>query len=79
MAITNTQPTAAARRMRVYRKRRRNRMQCFSVLLHTSEIDGLIRKGYLADKARHDRRAVQQALDSYVCELLPPPKECSDA
>ena len=48
------------------------------VLLLPSEIDGLISKGYLDDKARHDRRAVQRALEFYVCDLVPF-KECSDA
>ena len=66
----NAQP-AAALRMRIYRKRRRNRMQCISVQLHASEIDGLISKGYLGDKARHDQRALQRALNSYVCDLVP--------
>ena len=46
------------------------------VLLLPSEIDGLISKGYLDDKARHDRRAV--GLEFYVCDLVPL-KECSDA
>ena len=58
-------------RQRIYRKRRRNRMQCSPVQLHASEIDGLISKGYLGDNARHDRRALQQALNSYVCDLVP--------
>ena len=35
-------------------------------------------KGYLDDKARHDRRALQRALNSYVCDLVPF-QECSDA
>ena len=39
--------------------------------LAASEIDGLISKGYLDEKARHDRRAVKRALDSYVCDLVP--------
>ena len=71
MVMASPRPTAAALRMRIYRKRRQKRMQCFSVELHPSEIDGLISKGYLHDKARHDRRAVQRALESYVCDLVP--------
>jgi hypothetical protein len=78
MTMPNPPPTAAALRMRIYRKRRRHRVQCFSVQLLASEIDALISKGYLDDKARHDRRAVQRALESYVCDLVPF-KECSDA
>ena len=71
MVMPSPPPTAAALRMRIYRKRRRNRMQCISVQLHASEIDGLISKGYLGDKARHDQRALQRALNSYVCDLVP--------
>jgi hypothetical protein len=78
MVTSSPPPTAAALRMRTYRKRRRNRVQCFSVLVHASEIDGLISKGYLDDRARHDRRAVERALGSYVCDLVPL-QECSDA
>jgi hypothetical protein len=63
--------TSAALRQRTYRKRRRNCMQCISVQLHASEKDGLISKGYLDDKAWHDRRALQRALNSYVCDLVP--------
>jgi hypothetical protein len=71
MIMPSPPPTAAALRMRTYRKRRRKRMQCFSVELLPSEIDGLISKGYLDDNARHDRRAVQRALEFYVCDLVP--------
>ena len=78
MVMPSPRPTAAALRQRIYRKRRENHLRCFSVLLAASEIDGLISKGYLDDKTRHDRRAVQQALDCYVCDLVPF-KECSDA
>ena len=78
IAIASPPPTVGALRMRKYRKRRQKHMQCFSVELLPSEIDGLISKGYLDDKARHDRRAVQRALEFYVCDLVPF-KECSDA
>jgi hypothetical protein len=71
MVMHSPPPTAAALRMRIYRKRRRNRMQCISVRLHASEIDALISKGYLNDNARHDRRAVKRALEFYVCDLVP--------
>jgi hypothetical protein len=46
-------------------------MLCISVQLHASEIEGLISKGYLDEKGRHDRRAVQRALGFYVCDLVP--------
>ena len=78
MVMPSPRPTAAALRQRIYRKRRQTRVQCFSVELLPSEIDGLISKGYLDDKARHNRRAVQRALESYVCDLVPF-EECSDA
>jgi hypothetical protein len=56
MGMPSPPPTAAALRQRIYRKRRRKGMQCFSVELLPSEIDGLISLGYLDDQARHDRR-----------------------
>jgi hypothetical protein len=38
---------SAAERMRIHRKRQRNGLQCVRLLLHETEIDGLVRRGLL--------------------------------
>ena len=63
-------PTPVAERMRLYRKRRRRRMRCVRVQLHVTEIDALIRKGYLDPKSRDDRDAIYAALGAFVDDAL---------
>ena len=48
-------PISAAERMRIYRTRRRNGQRCVQVLLHETEIDELVRKGFLRPQRRHDQ------------------------
>jgi hypothetical protein len=39
-------PLPAAERMRVHRTRRRNGLRCVRILLHETEIDSLVEKGF---------------------------------
>ena len=57
--------TSAAERMRLYRKRRRSGMRTVRILLHVTDIEALIRKGYLDQKSRDDRDAVEFAISSF--------------
>jgi hypothetical protein len=41
------EPLPAAERMRVHRTRRSNGLRCVRILLHETEIDSLIEKGFL--------------------------------
>jgi hypothetical protein len=62
--------TPVAERMRLYRKRRRRGVRCVRVQLHVTEIDTLIRKGYLDRKSRDDCDAVDAALGAFVDDAL---------
>src|SRR2546429_202456 len=53
---------SAAERMRIHRKRHRNGLQCVRLLLHETEIDGLVRRGLLKPERRRDRSAVETAI-----------------
>jgi hypothetical protein len=48
-----------AERMSLHRRRRRNGLRCIRILLHETEIDSLIEKGFLTPEHRHDRGAVR--------------------
>jgi hypothetical protein len=46
-----------AERMSLHRRRRRNGLRCIRILLHETEIDSLIEKGFLTPERRHDQDA----------------------
>ena len=52
--------------MRLHRKRRRRGYRHVRIMLHVTEIEALIRKGYLSQDDREDTWALQTA----VCDLL---------
>ncbi len=58
--------SAAAERMRQYRKRQRDGLRCVRIQLDATEIDVLVRKGYLEAKDRDNARAVQTAAATFV-------------
>ena len=53
----------AARRMRLYRERRRRGLSCIKVQLRRSEVDGLIASGLLKPAERQDRGALAAAIN----------------
>jgi hypothetical protein len=59
-------PSAAALRMRRSRERRRDGLRCLRVELRETEIDALIRLGFLQADARQSRSAVLHALYSLL-------------
>ena len=63
----------AAERMRDYRRRRRGGFRCLSVLVHETEINVLIEKGYLPSESRYDRDALQIAINEFIGYALGPP------
>ena len=63
-------PSAAAERMRVHRKRRRQGLQCIIVELRETEIDALVRRGLLEAETRNDKYAVRMALYEYLDRTL---------
>jgi len=73
--LTVTPPTeparsAAAKRMRLHRERRRNGMRCITIELRATEIDGLIHKGLLRTEKRNDVNAVLEALYAHLERTL---------
>jgi len=65
----------AAERMRTFRTRRRNGLRCVRILLHETEIDSLVTKGYLKAERRHNSNAVESAVGRFICYELTPPEE----
>jgi len=60
----------AAQRMRRLRKRRRNKVRYMRILLHETEIDALIRKGFLEKSHRHNCHAVESAIYDLLSQAL---------
>jgi len=56
----------AARRMRLYRERRRRGLSCIKVQLRRSEVDGLVACKLLEPTEREDRGALAAALHRYL-------------
>ena len=73
--IRNPTPASAAQRMRDSRKRRRNGLHCISVLLHETEIDGLVAKGHPRSEQRGNSKAVKDVLDGFVIRELGLPEQ----
>jgi len=48
--------------MRLHRERRRNGMRCITIELRATEIDSLIRTGFLNSEMRNDLDAVRDAI-----------------
>ena len=59
-------PSPAAERMRVHRERRRDGIRCLTILLGETEIDALVKKGFLKPEARNDTVDINEALYSYL-------------
>jgi len=62
--------SAAAERMRALRRRRRQGMRSIRISLHVTQIDGLIRKGFLSQEDRGDLNALEWAIDGVISTVL---------
>jgi hypothetical protein len=62
--------SGAAERMRRHRQRRRSGLRCLNVELRETEIDTLIRKGFLKQETRNDPHAVCEALYAHLDRTL---------
>jgi len=65
-------PVTAAERMRRFRTRRRGGLCSVRVLLHLTEIDALVDRGFLKPERRHDQDAVESAINSFICHAFAP-------
>jgi hypothetical protein len=75
--MSDTQPTTglpsispAAKRMRRHRERRRNKLRCFRVELRETEIDWLVRMGFLDYGSRLDKVSVLTAFYVFLDRTL---------
>jgi hypothetical protein len=59
-----------AERMRLYRKRRREGMRYVRIPLHVTEIDDLVRLGFLRGERCQDPEALQVAVMGLICGVL---------
>ena len=62
--------SAAGKRMRLHRKRRRLGLRCLTIELRETEIDVLIRRNLLQADARHDVFAIRKALYRHLDSSL---------
>ena len=69
-AKSDPRSSPSAERMRLHRKRRRSGTHYVRVLLDATEINALIRKGYLDQKSRDDRDALEFGIDALLWDIL---------
>lgn len=62
--------SAAAERMRRHRERRSKGLRCLTVQLRETEVDTLIRWGFLPSGQRNDRRAVVKAVHGLLDDVF---------
>ena len=67
---TEAARVGSAERMRCCRARRRAGFRCFTVELHRTEIDTLVRREFLLENERDDEGAVVDALSQYIEQTL---------
>lgn len=68
MAFDNEPLThrSSAARMRLLRNRRRQCIRCVTIQLHESEVEALVRKGWLKAETRNDPVALVEALHGHL-------------
>jgi hypothetical protein len=66
VAIAQPRRSPAADRMRLHRERKKNGMRCLMIELRETEIDALIRKGFLKIDTRNDSSAIVDALYAWL-------------
>jgi hypothetical protein len=67
------QPTgcsAAAKRMRYHRERRREGLRCVTIELRETEVTELIKRGLMEADARNDVHAIRNAVHRHLDESL---------
>jgi hypothetical protein len=59
-------PSPAAMRMRRSRERRRGGLRCLRVEMRETEVDALVRRGFLKSEARNEQNAVLEGLYRFL-------------
>jgi len=65
----HTRRSTAAKRMRLYRKRRRRGNRCVRIQLDASDIEALVGK-YLEPELRNDPDAIRMAVEVFLDDAL---------
>ena len=68
--MTGKQPSPAAQRMRRSRERQRKALACFIIEIKRTEIDELVRRGFIPEAQRHDYNAVLLGLYRHLDQTL---------
>ena len=63
-------PSPSAARMRLYRRRRARRRRVVRLEVDATEIEALVKRGYLAPEARGDWSAIEQAAAACFSDAL---------
>jgi hypothetical protein len=63
-------PSTAAERMRSYRQRRRRKWQSVRIEIAASEIDALVKRGYVDPNNRDDPAAIGEAATAFISDAL---------
>jgi hypothetical protein len=61
---------SAAERMRAYRRRRQQPSRSIRVVLAATELDALVKRGYLQSDSRSDNRAIGFAAMAFISDAL---------
>lgn len=70
MTETASSPSAAAARMRAFRRRRRKGLRCLRVQIGPAEIDRLIANRYLGPTERENVEAIETAASWFLSDAL---------
>ena len=62
--------SAAAKRMRYHRERRREGLRCVTIELRETEVTELIKRGLMEADARNDVHAIRNAVHRHLDESL---------
>ena len=69
-AETSPRAHSSAERMRRYRNRRKNGLRLVEIMLRVTEIEALVRKGYLPPEERENIWALQTAVHDLLDKTL---------
>jgi hypothetical protein len=63
-------PSTAAERMRSYRQRQRRQWRSVRIEVATTEIDALVKRGYVDPNNRDDPAAIGEAATAFISDAL---------
>ncbi|HXQ83475.1 MAG TPA: hypothetical protein VN769_05355 [Xanthobacteraceae bacterium] len=63
-------PSPTAERMRLHRRRRRLKRRLVKIEIDPSEVDGLVKRGYLDPKQRDDLHEIEGAANTFFSDAL---------